>query len=89
MVSATKAGLTKKLSRLDELPFESEQQYMVTLHPGEEKNMIYMKGSPERVLKLCQNQLIDGSVKPLAAAQILEKSDELAKEALTRIGNGL
>jgi len=34
VVSASKAGVTEKLPRLDEIPFESEQQYMATLHQG-------------------------------------------------------
>jgi len=86
VVSATKVGLTEKLSRLDEIPFESEQQYMATLHQGPEENIIYVKGSPEKVLKLCRNQLIDGNIEPLRAEQILEKSEEMAKDALRVLG---
>ncbi len=59
VVSAMKAGLDTEsiehhLPRLDLLPFESEFQYMATLHDGApfdlDSNLIYIKGSLERVL---------------------------------------
>ena len=98
VVSATKAGVTEKFPRLDETPFEPEQQYMATLHKphempqttsrgkGKGENIIYVKGSPEKVLKMCRNQLIDGNIEPLRTEQILGKSDEMAKDALRVLG---
>ena len=86
VVSATKAGITEKLPRLDEIPFEPEQQYMATLHEGREGNTIYVKGSPERVLRMCQSQLIDGSIEPLRSDEILARVDEMARDALRVLG---
>jgi len=86
VVSATKAGITEKLPRLDEIPFEPEQQYMATLHQGEGGDIIYVKGSPERVLRMCQSQLIDGSIEPLRSKEILGKADEMAGDALRLLG---
>ena len=86
VVSAAKAGITQKLPRLDEIPFEPEQQYMATLHQGKVENVIYVKGSPERVLRMCQSQLIDGSVESLRSDEILGKADEMAREALRLLG---
>ncbi len=88
IVSAAKAGITEKLPRLDEMPFEPEEQYMATLHKGDEGNIVYVKGSPERVLKMCQSQLIEGDIKPLMTEEILSKSDEMAKDALRVLGMG-
>ncbi len=84
VVSASKAGITEHLPRLDEIPFVAEQQYMATLHKGvnANKNVIYVKGSPEQVLEMCQNQLVNGSIKPLHSAEILAEADEMAGEAL-------
>ena len=82
IVSAHKAGITQELLRLDEIPFEPEQQYMATLHKGRGENIIYVKGSPERILKMCRHQLIDGSISPLSAEKILGKADDMAKDAL-------
>jgi len=82
VVSATKAGITENLPRLDEIPFEPEQRYMATLHQDKGENIIYVKGAPETVLKLCQNQLIDGALQPLRDELILRKADEMAGDAL-------
>ncbi len=82
VVSASKAGITEKLPRLDEIPFESEQQYMATLHEGKGGNIIYVKGSPEKVLRMCQSQLINGSNEPLRNREILKKADDMAGESL-------
>ena len=86
IISAIKAGVAEKPPRLDEIPFESEQQYMATLHHGKVENIIYVKGSPERVSRMCQSQLINGSIEPLRGAQILGKADEMAGDALRVLG---
>ncbi len=86
VVSATKAGIAKKPPRLDEIPFESEQQYMATLYEEQGGNVIYVKGSPERVLRMCHHQLIDGSIEPLRSEEILARADEMAGDALRVLG---
>jgi magnesium-transporting ATPase (P-type) len=86
VVSAAKAGITENLPKLDEVPFESEQQYMATLHEDKEENIIYVKGSPERVLQMCQDLLIDGDVEPLRDEPILSKVTEMAGDALRVLG---
>jgi len=86
VVSAAKAGVTEKPLRLDEIPFEPEQQYMATLHKGEEENIIYVKGSPEKVLEMCRSQLIDGSIESLRSEEILGKANEMAEDALRLLG---
>lgn len=86
VVSAAKAGITQRSTRLDEIPFESEQQYMATLHQGQDKNIIYVKGSPEKVLRMCQSQLIDGYTEPLRSQEVLAKADEMASNALRVLG---
>lgn len=82
IVSAAKAGIVENMPRLDTIPFEPEQQYMATLHHGKENNIVYVKGSPERILGMCHNQLVNGKVEPLQSKQILGKADEMARDAL-------
>src|SRR3989339_1576309 len=60
-----KAGISRdslslKLPRTDAIPFESQYQYMATLHKDEEKSgtVIYMKGSVESVLSRCTDVLL-------------------------------
>ncbi|HEY90851.1 MAG TPA: HAD-IC family P-type ATPase, partial [Dehalococcoidia bacterium] len=86
LVSAAKAGLKDKYHRLDEIPFDSQLMYMATLHQAGEGNVIYIKGSPERILEMCQSELVDGSVMPLERADILKKAAEMAGEALRVLG---
>ncbi|RZN42925.1 MAG: HAD family hydrolase [Methanophagales archaeon ANME-1-THS] len=86
LVSARKAGLTTRLRRLDELPFVSEQRYMATLHEGTGRNLIYVKGSPERVVGMCQNQLVNGRTEPLRSQEIRATADGMAGAALRVLG---
>lgn len=56
--SAWKYGLElerekEKLPRLDTIPFESEYQYMATLHQNSSHNVVYLKGSVEKVSARC------------------------------------
>ncbi len=88
VVAARKAGINARLPLLDEIPFVAEQQYMATLHEGTdaEENVIYVKGSPEKVLEMCQNQLVNGSTAPLRREEILTEADAMAGEALRVLG---
>jgi magnesium-transporting ATPase (P-type) len=70
VVAARKAGLdeqtlTEQFPRVDAIPFESDRQYMATLHrraptttaPSVAGRVIYVKGSVERISTLCQSAL--------------------------------
>jgi len=93
LVSAMKANLhknTKKFHKIDEIPFESEQQYMATLYSyeGNKDNIIYVKGSPEKILEMCKYRLIDGVIVHLTDIErneILKSTHEMAKKALRLI----
>lgn len=55
---AYKAGFKNHTpKRIDSIPFESDNKYMVTLNQYEDENIIFLKGAPERVLKMCSKQL--------------------------------
>ena len=62
ITAAAKAGLSREameqdLPRIDTLPFESQHQYMATLHKtrAEAAAVIYIKGSVESVLSRCRD----------------------------------
>jgi len=90
IVAAQKAGLqTNELHarhpRLDVVPFESEHQYMATLHGPSEgaANVIYVKGAVERVLERCATVLqADGSETPLENEAIHGLANEMAAQGL-------
>lgn len=86
VVSAAKAGIENHLPRLDEIPFNSELMYMSTLHKHEEGHIIYVKGSPEKIMDMCQQQLTDNGLEPLNREATSAKVEEMAKDSLRVIG---
>ncbi|MEO1146545.1 MAG: cation-transporting P-type ATPase [Cyanobacteria bacterium J06638_22] len=81
-VGLSKTGLVAKKPRLDAIPFESEYQYMVTLHDGEPRT-IYVKGSVEALLQRC-SQMADHRGQPIAldATFIGQMVDDMAAQGL-------
>jgi len=58
IVAAMKAGLNPEEERdrfpqLFLIPFESDRGYMASLHKDGDRNYIFVKGAPERLLELC------------------------------------
>jgi potassium/sodium efflux P-type ATPase len=46
--------MNQRYPRIDEIPFESERQWMATLHHHHQgHDFILIKGAPEKILKLC------------------------------------
>jgi cation-transporting P-type ATPase F len=81
ITAANKVGLTREnlqasISRLDVIPFESEYQYMTTLHEIEQQErIIYVKGSVEAILKRCQLSHVD-------AETVNQQVDTMAHQGL-------
>ncbi|MGE4422338.1 MAG: cation-translocating P-type ATPase [Pseudodesulfovibrio sp.] len=90
LVSAGKYGLDREgerdaFPRVDELPFESERQYMATLHdaPGGEGRVVYLKGAVERVLDCCGEALSpSGAVGALDAEAVIRAQRAMAEKGL-------
>lgn len=90
LVSARKSGLDnskllKQMPRLDAIPFESQYQYMATLHCNLEGkvNVIYLKGSVESVLSRCDTLISEGSSSSaLNPAEINSQVELMASEGL-------
>lgn len=58
---ALKAGLEKEMlladwPQINEIPFEPEHQYAATYHRQADLTRVYVKGAPERVVKMCHWQ---------------------------------
>ncbi|MFO1417110.1 MAG: cation-transporting P-type ATPase [Methylotetracoccus sp.] len=90
LAAAQKAGLepqrvTESHPRLDAIPFESEHQFMATLHHNRawDANHIYLKGSVESLLPRCADTL-DGALvaQALDPANIKREVDALAARGL-------
>ena len=92
--SAGKTGLTadeiiKQLPRIDTIPFESENQYMATLHKdaNNNKNVIYLKGSIESVLSRCKDVSVESEqVMSLDMKHFHDEANKAAEKGLRIIG---
>ena len=71
IVVAAKANVNKedleaKIPRIDEIPFDPKERYMVTFHKENEGSIqVFAKGAPEAILSLCNQVFKDGTVKEL------------------------
>ncbi|MBF0362342.1 MAG: cation-transporting P-type ATPase [Oligoflexia bacterium] len=96
ITSAFKVGLDEKneianYQRIDSIPFESENQFMATLHidKDRQKNIVYLKGSLSSLLPLCVNNFIKSNLNSnnnnssIFNPEIIKSaSNDMAKEGL-------
>ena len=88
IVAAEKAGLAhadvrRELDRLDTIPFESEHQFMATLHRGRDGHIIYKKGAVERVVGRCSTMDDNhGNELPIEPNKIFAAADRIAANGL-------
>jgi Ca2+-transporting ATPase len=88
-VSARKAGLDEHrinadFPRLDSIPFESEYQYMATLHRKDDKtNIIYVKGATEKIIERCADAYDANCNKTAIDKQaVIKYAENLASQGL-------
>ncbi len=86
LAAAMKGGITETCPRLDEIPFDSELMYMATLNEVDGRNMIYIKGSSEKILAMCSFQQVEGKAVPLDRQQAMENSALMAGKAMRVLG---
>ena len=90
IVSAIKGGLTTdtvkgELPRIDAIPFESERQYMASLHDrgADNPGLIYIKGSVETILEKCTSTIdAAGRSAALDADRVHKYVEEMAAKGL-------
>lgn len=82
-------------SRLDAIPFDSRHRFMAVLTEGAAGRVIYVKGAPERVLRMCDDidlhhwhdraeALARRGLRVLALAERAEPGDQIDPAALER-----
>ncbi|MFH2104621.1 MAG: HAD-IC family P-type ATPase [Parcubacteria group bacterium] len=89
-VAAAKAGLDKDqliqdFQRTDEVPFDSYLKYMATAHRDQAggRNIIFVKGSVERLLERSGSLHQSGAIKPLSEAdkqKFLAEGEKLSQQ---------
>ncbi len=93
IVAAIKGGLdeyavAKRIEKIDTLPFESDRRYMGILvyDKEEDKKKIYLKGSVEKIIELCDREALGGETSIIEREKILNESEALAKMGLRVLG---
>ena len=86
VVVAEKAGvrvdeMRERVRRLDAIPFESERQYMATLHQDGDVRRVVLKGAPEIVLQHCR-----GAEGAVDEALVRTRIEELAGQGMRVLG---
>ena len=87
LVAAERLGIKVDQARRShepaaELPFESERQYAASVRRQGGRNVLYVKGAPERVLAMSATQLTGHGVEPLDAEGAATAAQELAADGL-------
>jgi magnesium-transporting ATPase (P-type) len=59
---------------------------MAVLQQEDDRNVIYVKGSPEKIIAMCSNWLVDGDIQPMEPDVIRNKVSEMGKGALRVLG---
>jgi Ca2+-transporting ATPase len=87
--AARKASLSRDreqlhLPRLNTIPFESQHQYMATLHDrgAQLPRIAFMKGSIESLLERCNSMIANGREVPLDVEQIRREVEAMAVTGL-------
>lgn len=80
MIMAKKSGLTDSDAIVNvDIPFESENQLMAVRATYKNKNYIFAKGAPEKIISRCQYQIRkDGTLEELDVEQINKKIAEFS-----------
>jgi Ca2+-transporting ATPase len=68
--------------RVQEIPFDSDRQCMTTLHRTPQGIISFTKGSPEKLLPLCESMLTQTGHVSLATDSLLEQAEHMANEGL-------
>jgi P-type Ca2+ transporter type 2C len=90
IVAAEKAGLRPEKEREDWptvalIPFESQRGYMASLHKRDGRDVVFLKGGPEKLLDICA---MERSQVECGHAEVLAAADQLAREGLRVLALG-
>jgi len=81
----SKIDLEKQLPRLDEIPFDGDKKFMATLNSlNKEKNIINVKGAPEKILSFSKFIMIQGKKEIFTESRLKKIKDDY--ESLTKKG---
>jgi P-type Ca2+ transporter type 2C len=81
-----KEALEEEHLRIDEIPFDAKERYMVTFHKTKNGKVdVYVKGAPETILDMCSEIVENGNKQKLSEQkkmEILQINTQMASDAL-------
>jgi len=84
-INLYKSELEKEFLKIDEIPFNSKNKFLATLHKNENKNLLFLAGAPEKLIALSSSIQIKNNKKAiLNKTELLRLEQEL--EELTSKG---
>ncbi|MBI4149339.1 cation-translocating P-type ATPase [Candidatus Woesearchaeota archaeon] len=92
LISAAKAGIPDEREQhpqTDEIMFDSERKRMATMHTVNGKQIVYAKGAPDVILRLCTRIIKNGKVQRITEAdqeKALQITEGFAAQALRVLG---
>ncbi len=84
-VLAKKMGVDSKLTKVDEIPFNSDRKMMSVVVKKDGKLYSFIKGAPDVLIDKAGKGLYNGDIKDVRE-KILSKNNEFAKNALRVLG---
>lgn len=72
--------------RIDHIPFESEHKYMATLNELDGERYIFLKGAPEKLMELCENEKTNDGTQKLQNNFWNQEIERQANEGRRLIG---
>ncbi len=83
LMMALEAGITQQgeennYPRIAQIPFESKRQFSATLHQGPDGKIAFVKGSPEKILKMSSRMATSEGEIPLDSQGVNKEGEALA-----------
>ncbi|MFP3898611.1 MAG: cation-translocating P-type ATPase [Dehalococcoidia bacterium] len=87
LMSGSKAGLYRddllqEFPLTDQIPFDSQQRYSASIHTWDDHKIVFVKGAPERVVKMCDSMSGPDGVAELDKDRVLSEAQRMAEEGL-------
>jgi Ca2+-transporting ATPase len=76
------ANLRGEFASIAEIPFEPERQFSASVRAESDREVVYVKGAPERILGMCIGAMEHGQVVPLDRDHVLEVVAQMAARGL-------
>ncbi|MFA5049436.1 MAG: calcium-translocating P-type ATPase, PMCA-type [Candidatus Micrarchaeia archaeon] len=81
LVASKKSKFNPEYKRIEEVPFSSEEKYMLTIHQNGNEKISYAKGAPEVILSMCSGVYSRDKIIPLNSTEKKKIEDAYFKMA--------